>query len=437
MNSIKISIKGKKGALIDNIAALGWRLALLYLVMVGVMIAASYGIKMIDSESLRQHALESELIIEEEQSQLMPPPQPLGEHLKFPDYTSTVYSTPDYFTDAIIISSTACRSDSLHRDALGNPIWTDSNFHFSNSAIKGLQGEYRPKYYYSRYWHGYTMFTTPALIAGNIWEIREMNLCLLWLLFAGVTLLIWTRLNAPTSLAFIIAMLGVGFQYVPYSMQYCTCFYIMLTASATLLLLPQRHLSAKTMMLIFFAIGGLTSYLDFLTTPLLTFGIPAVLALLRRNQLPDWRFLIGIGLCWGAGYAGIWIAKWVVSAIFTDLEIFREVFDSLKERTGTVDNSDNGYLSKIARIILAGIFVAGMVALRWWRGDRERFKRYLPLGAIAFLPFLWIGATINHSLIHYWFVWRIYAVSIFSIIIFLLKTRISQTSNTHLTTRTK
>lgn len=394
-------------------AAIGWRLMLLYVVMVAGMTAASFLVKLADSESLRQHALESEQLLHSEQ--LAPPPHYLP--------TGNSLLAPDYFSDAIIIATTSCRSDSLARDALGNSLWTDSDFQFSRSAIRGLQGEDIPKYYYSRYWHGYTLTMTPTLMVLNLREIRVWNTVLMWLLLIGVTILMWRRLGRSVGITFLVAMMGVGFPVVPASLQYSTCFYIMLLSTGALLLLPSHRLNGTLLLPIFFFIGGMTSYMDLLTTPLLTLGLPAAVVLLLRNRLPDWKLLLGIGLCWAAGYGGIWMSKWVVAALGTDLEIFSEAVASFKQRIGGTDPSSRLYLPALSAMGVVGVVVAGAVLCRFRFGSPELAKRYLPFAAIALLPLLWMCATRNHSTIHFWFVWRIFSVSIFSIIIYLTHTR--------------
>ena len=94
--------------------------------------------------------------------------------------------------------------------------------------------------------------------------------------------------------------------------------------------------------LLFFIIGGLTSFFDLLTAPLVTLGLPAIVLLLLRKKInrsghfKDYVFiLLCISLSWLVGYAIIWVSKWLLASIFLHENILQDGFREVIQRTGS------------------------------------------------------------------------------------------------------
>ena len=67
--------------------------------------------------------------------------------------------------------------------------------------------------------------------------------------------------------------------------------------------------------LLFLCIGGVTSYLDLLTYPLVALGAPLILFLSFRGTATmrsSMRYILTLSSFWVIGYAGMWAGKWVL-----------------------------------------------------------------------------------------------------------------------------
>lgn len=135
---------------------------------------------------------------------------------------------------------------------------------------------------------------------------------------------------------------------------------------------------------------------------------------------------------WAVGYAGIWIAKWLLASVLTGYDI-SDAAQQISVRTATefmnVDMSLWGIASfifahKTIFFALATVTIA-FISLTIWQYQRNPllFKKYSYLLLIAAFPLFWFLAIRNHCVIHYWFVWRLSAITIFAYGLFLLRTR--------------
>ncbi len=280
---------------------------------------------------------------------------------------------------------------------------------------------------YGRYWHGYLLTLRPALYFTDIKGMRAVNaavLCALVLAALGAT---WRRVGLGPTLCLSAALAVVWTWYVPDSLMYCTCFFIALGFYTWLMAAPPRWLSADRCALIFFTIGALTSYFDLLSTPLITFGLPVTAPLLRRKRMPDYRFLIGCLALWCAGYAGLWATKWLLTALFTPLELMESTLAQIRLRTTPVIMATDGlippkalWMVKRAAALAALTVIAALIA--YCRGRQAQMVRYSSFAVLASLPVLWALALQDHSFIHVWFVWRIGLVSVLGCLLFIFYT---------------
>lgn len=336
----------------------------------------------------------------------------------------------DNFTDALMISSTISKPKEISEweSMLYSPVYSlidsTSMTHSCDSIARITSGREQFTESYARYWHGYKVMLRPMLSITNIRGIRIVNLILCLVLFGIAAWLIYTKVGRNICVVFALSMLLTGFPIITFSMQFVACYAISLIGIIIIGLMPQKKLDGfEPMYLLFIVLGGLTSFFDLLTAPLMTFGLPAVVALLRRNRLPDWKFLIGCGVMWAFGYAGIWSLKWLLTYEFLSDEIVASVMEAIECRSGSISLTDFGRKGILLCIILAAFLILvlwGVRAALQKRGT-SIVKRYLSLIFLGLLPIIWILVMQNHSFMHYWFVWRIFSVSIFSLGTFYVK----------------
>lgn len=331
----------------------------------------------------------------------------------------------DNFTDAMMVGMCAISDSSslLSKSLHCTTVWTERESN-ADGFIHYLDNDLDERDcvgHYSRYWLGFQSTLKPLLLWFNLREIRVLNYILMILLTGVSFCLIWRKIALPIALIFLLSLVIVGMPIVPLSLQFSTCFYITLFASVVIFALPRKHLSCYSMPAIFFIIGGLTSFFDFLTTPILTLGIPLALAMLYKND----KYAIQICLlcigCWFMGYLCVWAEKWVLATAFTEDNVIMDAMDSLLYRTGGVDKYYPAAINYAPFVLLAvSIAVVWYIFRRGGMANNPIDYRFLII--LALLPLIWIAAVRQHTLNHYWFVWRIFAVTLFCVFSYLYLT---------------
>ena len=275
---------------------------------------------------------------------------------------------------------------------------------------------------YARYWHGYLIPLRPFLSFTDIRGIRIINYCVIILLFVYCCLKIFKRFPLPVLIFFIVSFLLVGLPMVPLSPQLTTCFFITLLACAILLRFPDISRNEHAYICFFFAVGGLTSFMDFLTTPLLTMGIPLVL-LLYKDKNP-WRCMVNACWAWAVGYALLWGSKWCLTALFTDIPVFSDAMGAMLYRISEGEESvhiNNPFLriilSRPALIFFLLLYI-GLGVFLYFKNPSGRIRSHLVFYAVAAFPLVWYVVLYEHSVHHNFFTWRIIAVSLFSFFVF-------------------
>ena len=222
------------------------------------------------------------------------------------------------------------------------------------------------------------------------------------------------------------------------SLQYSTAFYVAFGAMAVLLWTDGRMNDA----LFFMAVGMLTSFVDFLTYPIATLGLPlAARMALRQKQekLCGLADFVKICLSWGIGYAGMWSGKWLMAALLTGQNVFAEAGSAMGNRLGAVDDSgvelalttgvqENLRIMFNPLTVLMLLGVLAVCALLWLRvGGRPDVKRLGPYLLCALLPIAWYMALLNHSAEHAFFTYRALCVTIFAAVSMAIPTGKAET----------
>ena len=346
-----------------------------------------------------------------------------------------------------IAASELPEGEGLIKDAMMAPylVPADPNVTMTQEAIlratvdPEVEGRYET---YPRYWHGYLALLKPQLLVMDYYSILMLNgMALLCLLIAFVVLLFRHNLGrfAP---AFVLAFLLGSPVTVSLNMQYYSCAYTTLLALIALLVLYKRVESMDKSIFgsIFLLIGMVANYVDFLTYPIMTLGMPlALLAVLQRDSNRSFGSYVANALWWFVGYGGMWAAKWGLSALVLGPQTLQEVVNQVIVRSssqaatgiGDIKTDQAGSLSYYdalygcwARIIgatalrvLIGLFaLANVVYVA--RAYKDGRMNKVPVGSVlalvfaALLPFLWVFVLKNHTYMHSYFVYRIFLVTI-------------------------
>lgn len=221
------------------------------------------------------------------------------------------------------------------------------------------------------------------------------------------------------------------------SLQFSSCFYIMSLGVVMVLLLDNSL--EKYSWLLFLNIGILTAYLDFLTYPILTFGIPAIFLIVKSKRKClelKLQSLVFCGLSWCIGYGCMWASKWVLSSLLCDVNVIGNAIGVLKTRTSiTSSGGINGRYSivnciwKNYRDFLFTPVTIMLVTYCFnnYKSNNNHYKcdeilrKITPYVLLFCAPIAWYIFAINHSVIHHFFTNKACSVSLFSILCFLIE----------------
>lgn len=282
---------------------------------------------------------------------------------------------------------------------------------------------------YSYYWHGYVAILRPLLFFFDFSEIRMLNGACQLLIIILLGRLIGRQKGTGYVLALTTSYILLNPRTLSMGLQYSWVFYI--AYGGTLVLLYKRRFFAqKQRILYFFLITGmLTSYLDLLTYPLVTWGIPLLWWIMTQEEEErkeaEWvRSVVRSGIVWIAGYAGMWAAKWIAATAVLRRNIIKtaveEVFlrsgtsktgmDDLAARWNAIYVNWRHYAYKIYALLLVGW-------LLWWvfcslRKKWNKSDKNPALFLIGLSGPVWCFVLSNHTMIHHLFTYRIFGVSI-------------------------
>lgn len=347
----------------------------------------------------------------------------------------------DNFTDSYMLNLIASADDKKPVEAaMMNYDYKSKNFmdlaydteNVANGNMKGLERES-----YGRYWHGYQVTLKPMLTVMDYSSIRILNYVLFAVLIVTCIVLMAKKVGKGAAALFAVALLVINFPLVPLSLQFSTCFYIALIGMIAVMAFPRLTSSDSSLLCTFFILGGVTSFMDFLTTPQLTLGLPMIAYLLSCKDDKKWKKVILICVFWGLGYGCVWASKWLVGYLLTGNNILADAMKSAELRTS---DSYKGMHMTIPGIItfiweavkerhLVAPFVAGIFAVVVMIGvyvksikSKSIFKQYSYLLLIALIVPVWFLVLRNHSIQHGWFTWRAGLLSLYSVLLLVYYT---------------
>lgn len=303
---------------------------------------------------------------------------------------------------------------------------------------------------YSRYWHGYLGILRPLLVLFSYTEIRFLNMCALFMLFIIVNSLLKKKLGIKIMMSFFISMMMVMFVIVPMSLQFSSMFYIMFISMIILLLYHDKIEENNLELYVFFIIGSITSFLDLLTVPLISLGIPLTTYILliqnNKNQQLTKRLhnniknktlfsntieIIKNSIIWGIGYGITWASKWVIATIILKQNVITDALNQILSRTsGTsdtvvftvksvIESNTNIMFTGFTTKLLLLILLIGIIAIIFIRKDLDEIIKISSILLIALMPFVWYIILKNHSQMHCWFTYRNLSITVYTILAFI------------------
>lgn len=312
---------------------------------------------------------------------------------------------------------------------------------------------------YSRYWSGQLVFIKPLLLIFDYQEIQKFNFVLQNALLLILLYLIYKNLR-NYFIPFFLALTTIKPFYIHLSLTFSSTYYLLLIASIVLLKFKNKILTKNNLIYFFFISGCLNAFFDYLNYPLITLGFTLILVLLSETNKNNYlKTILKLSCSWFIGYTFFWCAKFITASIITketehiingfgsfftriahndkpyyipehlsqeynSLSIFDSIFSNLNELTQR---------QEILFFIIGIIFLINIILIikNYKKSKTINFKPLYPFLIIATFPFVWLMIFVNHSYIHSYITFRIFAVSIFALLASITKLRIeNQKENT-------
>lgn len=304
---------------------------------------------------------------------------------------------------------------------------------------------------YSRYWHGYLGILRPLLVLFNYTEIRFLNMCALFMLFIIVNSLIKRKLGIKIMISFFISMMMTMFIIVPMSLQFSSMFYIMFISMIVLLLYHEKIEENNLELYIFFIIGSISSFLDLLTVPLISLGIPLTTYMLLIQNKENTQSIIKLNnniknktifsntieiiknsIIWAIGYGITWASKWVIATIILKQNVITDALNQILSRTSgssdtvvftaksVIESNTNIMFTGFTIKLLLLILLISVIAMIFIRKDLNEIIKILPILLISLMPFVWYTVLKNHSQIHFWFTYRSLSITVYTVLAFIV-----------------
>lgn len=282
---------------------------------------------------------------------------------------------------------------------------------------------------YSRYWHGYQAILRPMLMFYQIHQIRYIQLFVFFGLLLAVLRALRKRMGDLPALAFFVTMICSGIITIPSSMQFMASFVVMMIAS--LIVLDRYPFRRRENLPLFFMITGMVvNFLDFLTVPLITLGVPLLLCMAIEEDGMSLRGAAACCLAWGLGYALCWVSKWLLSAAVLGDDVFEQVVSHATTWTmggsgASVDRmyairlnfSDFFLLQGMRTMIIPLLPLAGLALCAALCPERRasRWRQAALMAVVCLSPYVWYAVMAAHSLEHHWFVYRAQFITLFGL----------------------
>lgn len=337
----------------------------------------------------------------------------------------------DSWTEIIILSlSTYMDVRSSPESVLKNSYPLEDNFTFSDARTT-VENHEKADVFYPRYWHGFRTYVRALLSVMDYGTMRTLMMWTFFLLMGLCTLMLGfqTRSAWPPML-FCAAILFINPVIVSALFQYSGCFIV---AFIGVLFVPMLLKKPDRAPMLFMILGMTTQYIDFYTAPLVTFGLPMLCYLIcvcytkpmvRAKEML--KTALTCAAIWFASYFFMWIAKLILSSIFTDLNPFKTAWEALATHIGVTKPEGSEMLYNKGVVIIAafkhlfdwpmlyisaGIALVAIIVMAIFRTDKQDYQRALVMLAISMTPILWTLVATEPMFKGMHFQYRILAVT--------------------------
>lgn len=277
-----------------------------------------------------------------------------------------------------------------------------------------LNGEIIASINYARYWHGNLVLFRPLLLIFNIMEIRTLLFGIFLILFIYFIYLLAKKFDKRIAFIFAISLICNGYFSASYSLESSPIFLVMILSSIFLL---KKIDKIENFSLYIFAVACIANFVDFLTVPLITLGIPMLIWFIdMQNKEKSLKeciiFIIKNSIIWLLGYALTWITKWIIYDLMFDGEIINICLQQITHRTQrTSELVTKSFFETMKRVFglnLVYIFCLAFfeVFFKIKLNSKKELIESIPYFIIALMPIVWYVVLANHTIIHIHFTYR-------------------------------
>jgi len=282
----------------------------------------------------------------------------------------------------------------------------------------------------ARYWHGYMLYLRPLLLFFDYEGIRVVSSFVFFLLYTAAVCLLAKKTGWIYAMGLAGSMVFVKIYVLPMSLGFVGVFNLMFIGIlAVLRWTGKQPLAGAKIDCLFLIIGSLTSFIDLLTVPLITLGVPLLMLLIVYSKQEEtslatsFRMSLRISGLWLAGYGLTWVSKWIIGSIVLNRNVIQEAVAAILFRTQGNDVYPvdryralrlnlHHLLSSDELAVALWVLLSGLAIFVLLRRRCGPMRKHLVFLWVALYPYIWYSFLANHSQIHNWFTYRAQLVSL-------------------------
>lgn len=297
----------------------------------------------------------------------------------------------------------------------------------SNALVSAMKmySEYVGSYSY--YWHGYVCILRPLFLIFDYGELRSVNAIMQVLCMIVFSVTVADKLGKRYLL---LVLSGYSFLMpltLMFSFQYSWVFYIA-TLVSLFIITKHDYLEKDGKIYFLFIISGmLTSYMDLLTYPLITWGMPIIWWVLMSGDKKIKNNILNVvfsGISWIFGYAGMWMLKWEIGGFVLHTDLWSEALDEVFFRVGANEGATINtcidaitinwkHYSYSVFMIIGLLWLSVLIVMSIFKGLMADGR--IPALILIFIsPIVWYSVLNNHTKIHHFFTYRIWNIGIYA-----------------------
>lgn len=229
----------------------------------------------------------------------------------------------DYWTENRYISeSLNVDKENPIRSAMRNSTEYDSKSNESGGGpqlISRLEGRNDSVQDRTQYWHGAVVILKPLLLFFSYEQIMDIVQGIFWCSFLWTIIAVYNRLGSISAAALALGLINVNVIAIPMLLHTGLVFFISMGA---ICFIVKKFYNNDDIIPVMVCVGVLTSYFDWMSTPIVTFALPTLIAIMcaykndNLDKIADGFWLVfKSGAAWAISYFAMLFGKWVLASI--------------------------------------------------------------------------------------------------------------------------